>query len=328
MTKYGFIVLACWLVLVSGMSACDGDDDNGSGNPDTDADTDTDTDTDSDGDADTDDHDGELGELCRIREDCKSNYCESYWTAPPDPGATCQEGLPLGEIRITGNVRDFETEKLLLNTSIDLVGGPEMIVDPLGPPITTFKSDENGLFELEIGNEATDKAMGLGIRIAMDGYWSTATGLVETEIEAMFYPPGVRNHDIWAVSEKLADEWNEMLEKETALAFYLPLGVKGGALGKIRDADTGDPPTEPVVLRTRLPESETHSVVRYLNDAGDGFVEDKSGKSGLFVILYAALAEKFDAYRDGKKVSIHECTVGNGAGGIGATTIQVDEDEW
>jgi len=329
MTRVGLTLLSFLLVLSPLVNACSDDDQGGDGgDADTDTDADSDTDTDSAPEMDSVDHHRELGEPCRVREDCKSNYCESFWTAPPDPNATCQEGLPLGEIRITGNIRDLETLEVMPNVDIDIVGGIEMIVDQFGPAIATVTSDENGLFEIDLGSEATDKDIGLGARVILDGYWLSATGLSETEIDAMFYPPGVRNHDVWAVSETMVSKWNKLLEQEPELEFYLPLGEKGGALGRIRDADTGLPPTEPVVLKTRLPDSETQAVVRYLNDAEDGFVSDSSKKSGLFVILNASLAEKFDAFRNGKKVSIHECTVGNSAGGVGTTTIQVDEDEW
>ncbi len=326
-----FIIL---FAIACGLAACDegGGEDGGEGDADTDTDTDADGDTDgdTDGDADggADDHNGEIGDLCRVREDCKSNYCESFWTAPPDLDATCQEALPLGEMRITGNTRDFETLEIMPGVSVDIIGGTEALMDPLGPAIHTVVSDENGLFEINVGEEVTRKEVGVGSRIDEDGHYLTAVGLVETELDGMFYPPGVRNHDVWAAPETMVAEWTTMLEQEAELAFYLPLGEKGGAFGRIRDADTGEPPDQPVTLESWLPGSESKAIVRYLNDEGTGFVADQSGASGLFVILNASLAEKFDAYRDGKKVSIHECTVGNASGGVGATSIQIDEDEW
>ncbi len=327
MKIFGLLLM---LSLIFAVSACDESGSGGSSDADADGDSDGDADTELDTEPlyDTDDHDNEIGEPCRIREDCKTNYCESFWTAPADPNATCQEALPLGQMRITGNTRDFETQEIMPGVVVDVLGGTEVLQDPLGPALASTTSDENGLFEMNVDDKVTRVDVGVGARIMEDGYYPTAVGIVETEIDGMFFPPGVRNHDIWAVPETMVAEWTALLEKEDGLAFYLPLGKKGGAFGRIRDADNGQSPESPVKLVSRLPASEAQGIVRYLNDAGDAFVENKSGASGLFIILNASLGEKFDAYRDGKKVSIHECTVGNGADGVGVTTIQVDEDEW
>ena len=58
-----------------------------------------------------------------------------------------------------------------------------------------------------------------------------------------------------------------------------------------------------------------------------GFNTEKSGPSGLFVVLNPALAEKLDGYKNGKKVNIHEATLGQAMGGVFITSIQIRESD-
>jgi hypothetical protein len=331
------LLVGCVALMCVPMSCGDDDDSSADGDTDTDTDTDTDSDTDTDADTDSDtdadtdsDTDGDTddtplpnGETCRVNDDCQSGYCESWWTAPPDPDATCQDGLPVGEIRILGNVRDFETDELMPNVDIKVAGALPTLQDPVNAPaVANMTADANGLFEHEAGEEATKEPVGIVAHVNETGYYLSLTGLVEPEIGGQIYPPGVRNHDVWAVPTSYMDKISDILTSN-GLEAYAPFGEMGGVIGRVRDADTGLPPTEPVILQSQLP--TTQAIIRYLNDDETGFGEE-TGATGVYLIFNASLAEKFDAYRNGEIVSIHESTVGNGALAAYVTTIQVDED--
>ncbi len=280
-------------------------------------------------------HDGDTGAQCRIMEDCKSNYCESFQDSPPDPDATCQDGPAFGSIRVTGNLRDFETREAIPGVSVDIIGGPGMASNPTGPALATITTDENGRFEYDGGSELTRITIALGARVDLSdqGYILSATGLIRPEINNTDYPPGVRGHDIYAVPQSLVDSWNAMLQKDPCVSpsggpdsFFLPLGAKGGAFGRLQDADTGNPPAKPLVLRSQI--EDTTSLVRYLNEEGTAFVDTQSSSNGFFVILSNQDMELFDAYRDGKRLNKFSCRVGKATGGAGVVYINVDIDEW
>ncbi len=274
-------------------------------------------------------HNGEIGDSCRIMEDCNSNYCESFQDSPPDPDATCQTASDLGYIRITGNLRDFETKKPLSGVPVDIIGGPGMAQDPTGDAIVTLTTNDSGRYEYDGGSEVTRKQVAIGARVnlAEQGYVLSATGLVRTEIDGEFYPPGVRGHDIYAVPKSLVDNWNSMLQQDPCVTFFLPLVEKGGAFGRLQDADTGNPPEKPLLLISQDPDST--SIVRYLNDDGTAFVDTQSNTTnGFFVILSNQEMEKFDAYRDGVRLNKFSCIVGKAFNGAGVVYINVDIDEW
>ncbi|MCP4678622.1 MAG: hypothetical protein GY854_24540 [Deltaproteobacteria bacterium] len=74
------------------------------------------------------------------------------------------------------------------------------LMDPVNaPPAAEAVTDENGLIELKVGQEATDEPVGLVAHTNVDNYYYTLTEIVEREIGGMIYPSGIRNHDIWAV---------------------------------------------------------------------------------------------------------------------------------
>ncbi len=335
MDMYRCVLLGLFLAVGFGSIGCgdDGDDDDSGGTP-TDSDTEKECNpTDNTGDIIEDwpgelsTHDGEIGDQCRMMEDCQSEYCESFRDSPPDTDATCQEGPPMGSIRITANLRDFETKEPLAGYSVDIIGGPGMAETPTGPAIVTLTTDENGRFEYDGGEEVTRKKVAIGARVEAEGYVLSATGLVRTEIGGEFYPSGVRGHDIYAVPKTLADSWNTMLEQDPCdLSFFLPLIEKGGAFGRLQDADTGNPPEKPLVLRSQDPEST--SKIRYLNEDGTAFIDTQSTSSGFFIILSTQEMELFDAYRDGERLNKFSCRVGSATGGAGIVYISVDIDEW
>ncbi len=339
MRKFLIITLLMGLALCGGIVSCGDDDDTDTGAGDADGDSDGDADGDSDGDADGDSDGGtetcgddgadagpvEDGE-CRVNADCETEYCKSFWTAPPDPNATCEPALERDQLYILANVRDFVTDEILTGVDVKIAGAMPTLQDPVGAPaVAEATTDANGLFEMQVGEEATKESVGLVAHIAnVDTYHLTLTGLVEPEIGGMIYPSGVRNHDIWAVPSAYMDKITGIMMAND-LEVYAPFGVKSGVLGRVRDADTGGPGKEPVTLKSRLEESQ--AIVYYLNDDETGFQEESSTCSGVFLIFNPTLAEKFDAYRNGEIVSIHEATVGAGSGAAYVTSIQIDQDD-
>jgi hypothetical protein len=331
-------MLRIWLVLLGtilavclGMTACgDDDDSNGAGDGDTDIDTDADTDTDVDGDADGDvDADADIGESCRVNIDCLSGYCESYLTSPPDPNATCKEGVPQGEITLTGTVRDFgETDpnapgipgvEVLVAGAIQVLADPRLAETVLDKnPVT----DADGRFTVVAGEQATKQAVGLGALVGKSGYMLTGCGLVEPEIQGTIYPAGNRNHDVWLVPEDMLLDWNTYLtDLNTAFEAFVPLGEQAGVIGKIRNENTGLG-VAGVVLESRLSPT-TQVMFFYLNEDGKGFNQEKSSSNGLFLGLNASLAEKIDAKCNGSVVSNHEATLAQSYGCIYTTSIQL-----
>lgn len=268
---------------------------------------------------------------CKNNDDCNAedshaNYCQTFWTSPPDANATCKPGVD-GKLQITGNLRDFETEEIIPNVELKLASAGETLQDVNATKtLATVTTNENGLFEYEGGDEVTHAALGLVAHLLdVEGYYLTVTGLVQPEIGGYIYPPGLRNHDVWAISDTFRDKITEVM-KNSGLQSLTPFGEKGGVIGKIRDADTGKIPEIPVTLKSRMSDVSKAKVF-YLSEDGTKFEEGYSTCSGIFLILQATTSEKFDAYRGTDLVSNHEATVGTAFGAAYTTSIQVDDDD-
>jgi len=319
-------ILAVWTLAIS----CDEDDPSSPVN-DPDSGTDSEEDTGPPPDVKCDNQDAVPVETaCKNNDDCNeedshANYCHSFWTSPPDPDAVCKPGVD-NKIQITGNLRDFETEEVIANTTLKLASAGETLHDVnASKTLASVTTDEKGLFSYEGGSDVNHAELGLVAHMpAVDGYYLTVTGLVQPEIGGVLYPPGIRNHDVWGISTSFRDKIT-LAMKNSGLEALTPFGEKGGVIGKIRDADTGKVPEIPIRLKSRLKEY-SEAVVFYLTEDGTKFEEGYSTCSGIFLILQASTSEKFDAYRGSEIVSNHEATVGTAFGAAYATSIQVDDD--
>ncbi len=268
---------------------------------------------------------------CLSSDDCNAEgeftrYCHSYFIAPPDANAECRDGLGPAKMRIMANVRNLETMAIINGANVKIAGALETLqADPIEttPAKANLKSDTQGLIDYDAGETVTNTPLGLLAHVhGLAGYFYTVTGLVEP-ITGSEYPAGVRNRDLWAMPESFRQKLDEVMTAEGLTAF-VPFGEKGGVIGRIRDADTGDVPLHPVELISRKENSEAR--VYYLSEDHSKLTLGKSTCSGIFIVLNAETKEKFDAFRDGVLVSNHEATMGTAYGATYTTSIQVDQD--
>jgi hypothetical protein len=146
-----------------------------------------------------------------------------------------------------------------------------------------------------------------------DGYFLTATGLA-APVEMNFYGPGNNIHDIWAVPTDTLTDFSTWLEPDAEFTNYLPLGEAGGVVGLVRNASTGMPIAGAEIVSTD-PDT-TGAVIRYLNEAGDGFVDTVTTSNGVFVLVNPGLGEVFGLEIDGVPVAGETGTAGSANGAI------------
>jgi hypothetical protein len=290
---------------------------------DTDADTDVDTDADTDTDSDTDSDTSSCpGAECVYDEDCGTEYCESYQNVPPDPCAVCVTPVGKPNIRLWGTLRNFVTREVIPNNDLKIAGALKVIAWPTDvEPIVTVTTDKYGRYSVDLGDEATgEEVIGLSAVGIGPGYVLTGTGLVEGD--PGHYPHGSRNKDVLLVPESMIDTWSGYLAEDPATAPYGPLVEKAGVVGSIRDLNTGEG-VAGVVVKSR--NDPTKLVIRYLNEAQDGFDSDMSSSNGLFLALGAGLAEKVDGYIDGEKYNEHGVGLAQTFNCIYTTTIIMED---
>jgi hypothetical protein len=87
----------------------------------------------------------------------------------------------------------------------------------------------------------------------------------------------------------------------------------GGVVGLVRDKTTGDPLANAKVVSTV---DGSGAVIRYLNQAGDGFTEDVTSDQGVFVLVKPALAEVFEVEVDGVLVEGVTVRAGTASGAV------------
>jgi hypothetical protein len=309
------VLLVALLGCALGAIACGGDDDAAS-DGDTDTDTDTSTDTGTHGD-------GQIGEFCDMNEDCESFFCDGYQHVPMDPDGECAEALPEGQVRVQGNVRDFLTGEYKSGVEVKIGGAMSVLQNPTGyTPITTLTTDADARFETDLEVSGETVPVGMVATVEATGYFLSVTGLAEPELEGGFYPPGIRNHDVKLIPLSLLDDWSDLLlEADSSLSAFLPLGTKGGVLGSIRHVETGDG-VEGAHLVSQNDSSNAR--IFYLNEAQDGFGTTETSPNGFFVIFDPSLAEKFDAVKGGEIISRLPCTVGQTLQAQYSTTVHVE----
>ncbi|MCU0663786.1 MAG: hypothetical protein MUC50_15835 [Myxococcota bacterium] len=324
MKNFLFLVLALALGAM-GITGCGGDEP-----PGTDGTEDTNPGPDTDSCQRKDASTGaEVGEPCWEIEDCKSGACEISRSIP-DPGdGVCVEANPADVLTIQATVRDYETGEVLGNQLVDFGAALAFSVNPVGAAaVASGTSDANGIVDIKMDTKAcTDDKLKLGIigRVKKDGYFLSIGGLVAPEVNPKngIYPSVLRNHDIMAVPASLLTQWSEFLADDPEVKNYLPLGTKGGCVVRVRKTSDGNGVAGTKLRSNTNPDGST-AILRYLNEAKDGFNTTGMGSDGMALVLKPGMGEQFDAIDgDGKIVSHKPGTMGSAPNGIFTNTLHI-----
>ncbi len=268
--------------------------------------------------------DKENGQTCWMFDECQSGFCSIYQGAP-DPGdGVCEDALPLGMIRIQGNVNNFENLEDIEGVTVEILPAMASVSDPTGAkPLGTAVSGADGRFELDLNTrEPAIVKLGLVARASKEGFATSITGLVEPEVDPAqnLFPPAVRNHDVQLVPLETVQSWSEALGAEEALAQYLPLVDKGGIFVSLRNVETGQGyPGAQIVSQN--PNSQ--AIVRYLNEGGESFNAEATTSTGKFVIIRPGIAERFIGVQDGETITHRPGTMGGATGAAYVNMLHV-----
>lgn len=262
------------------------------------------------------------GGSCMQLDDCASGFCAVYSHTPTNSDGTCQPAPPHGDIHMLANIRDFITDEMMPNVTIKLGGAIDISQNPTGFPVAnTLISDANGRVDTMLTGDTTRLTLGIMAVVEADGYYPTLTGLAKPEAGCGFYEPGIRNPDIKMIkTDDLTRLSDALLAGHPTLADNLPLGEKGGVVGVIRNVNTGETVSG---IKIRSANSASVAQLYYLNDSRDAFTTDMSSSTGIFVILHPGMAEDFSAYQNDVIVSRRPATLGETAGVLLTTTVQV-----
>jgi hypothetical protein len=252
------------------------------------------------------------GEACLANSACMSKVCVLFQDSPPLEG-TCEAAPTMCETRFTGRLLDFETGMAVEGIDIKVAAALQAALMPeTATALAMGTSDANG--QIDFTSDAQISApLGLVGLTSANGYFLTATGLASPAMMS-FYGPANAIHDIWAVPDDLLTSYSMMLEPDAAFANQLPLGELGGVVGLVRDAATGTPIAGAEIISTDADTSG--AVIRYLNEAGDGFVEGVTTSNGVFVLVKPGLGEVFGLEVDGVPIDGETGTAGSANGAI------------
>jgi hypothetical protein len=235
-----------------------------------------------------------VGETCYFNDDCVSWYCRKFSDVPVDPDASCADNPGWGVMISTGNIRNIRTNEPIGNVPIRVISALGAVANPLiAETLAEGMADASGRFEIT-STTTNGTSIGIVAAVEQEGFFLTLTALASPEGESTDYLPSNSIHDVWAVPASDLTDWSAMLAGDDRLAEFLPLGEKGGTVGVVRDEATGGPlAAATVVSEDGL---ETNSYILYLNEEQDGFNEEATATSGVFLILNADLAEEFEGF--------------------------------
>lgn len=255
------------------------------------------------------------GDPCVANADCASLSCLKY--TDNDANAACSAAPEGGNTRITGTVFDFVSGATVADAELKVVGALAALQNPNdATPIVTATSMADGRLDVT-STEPISAGIGIVGTIGGSGLYLAATGLA-SPVMGSSYGPLNSIHDVWAMPQATLDAWNGLLAADPDLAAYLPLGDKGGVVGKVRNKNTG----AGIAAATVVPVTEpSNALIRYLNEAGDGFVSDATSSSGIFVLVAPGLAEEFTVEIGGSVVA--ETTGKAGSASTGAVFIMI-----
>ncbi|MCA9698356.1 MAG: hypothetical protein KC431_12580 [Myxococcales bacterium] len=235
--------------------------------------------------------DGQIeGAPCVLNTDCASQVCVNFQAVPPSEGS-CGEVTGDCATRALGRVLDFGTRQSVAGIDIRVAAALAAAGDPGGADaLISATSDANGEFDA-VSVEQISAPLGIVALTEGAGYYRTATGLA-SPADGSSYGPATTQRDVWIVPETLLTDWSALLDPDPDFTNALPLGAEGGVVGMVRDVATGDPISGAVIVPVQGDTS--NAVIRYLNDAGDGFVDTGTTSQGTFVLVKPAVGEEFD----------------------------------
>jgi len=252
------------------------------------------------------------GEACSAHADCISNLCVLTQDVPPLEG-TCTAVPDMCETHFSGRILNFETRAIEASVDIKVAAALQAALMPAtATALASGTSDANGQIDF-VSDAQISAPLGLVGLTSAGGFFLTATGLASPAM-GNFYGPGNAIHDIWAVPESLLTSYSDLLMADPEFANALPLGTAGGVVGLVRDAATGDPIADAVIVSTD-PDT-TGAVIRYLNETGDGFVDTSTSSNGVFVLVKPGLGEVFGVEVGGVPVDGETGTAGSANGAI------------
>jgi len=161
-------------------------------------------------------------------------------------------------------------------------------------------TDANGEFDATSDGQIL-APVGLVAVVGSGDYFPAINWIATPADGVSLYGPATTRRDIWVVPSALLTTWSGMLEGDPEFVEVLPLGVEDGVVGMVRRLADG----APIAGATVVPlEEEYDVVIRYLNEAGDGFDGTATGTSGMFVFVDSALNEEFDIEIDGEAQNV------------------------
>jgi hypothetical protein len=214
---------------------------------------------------------------------------------------------------ITATLRDLVSRGEVEGAEVRAVGAIAAVSNPVAATaLAQATTGAGGRLSMQT-TDADGEQLGLIALAHADGYFLSGTGLAEPLADSTQYPGSNQIHDLWLVPAAALESWSELLAGDPALSASLPLGERGGIVGLVRDATTGEPIAGAVV---RSSNTTTSAVVRYLAEDAQSFSDTATASNGLFVILEPGLAESFQAVAGG-------VTLGPNLGGTAAKLVFV-----
>ncbi|MCP4675644.1 MAG: hypothetical protein GY854_09100 [Deltaproteobacteria bacterium] len=187
--------------------------------------------------------------------------------------------------------------------------------------LANITSDANGRFNQEM-NSPTD-IIGIIAKATQTDYAASIVP-VAFPLSGTTYPLAFTHHDIPVVKNATLTAWSTLLDTDGGVPNHLPLGTTGGMIGSVLCIDSGNPVVGAEIVSQN---ASSNAKIRYLNADGNGFNSDGITASGIYIAVNSGLAEKFDAYLDGKKINLTEVKAGSKAGYIFVVDLPIECDE-
>jgi hypothetical protein len=255
---------------------------------------------------------------CYNNTNCASCNCVTFQDNPPYAASMCGAATT-GTTRVTATVWTFPEQTAVPDQMVRIVGATDIGLNGPENAETIGEATSNADGQIDLTVTPTDQ-IGIVAIVSAMGFRDTATGLAKPETAG--YEAANAIHDIFVVPEATLAAYSSALMSDSETSEHLPLGDNGGVVGIARNRYTGEP--EPGVRIVSLAGTSA-AVVRYLGEDGT-FGTDATTATGVYVIVDPALAEEFEAQKDGVVVSTRANKAGSGPPGIFTMNLTIDTD--